>query len=103
MVIQVSKFSLSISANSGRYKRGSVVEEDFSPRSQLVSSLVEISSLVEPAGPLNEGSFLALLFFSSEISIVELLFPSLAIIVAEEKRWLDQLIYILFLGNCNCH
>jgi len=71
----------------------SVLEKDFGPLAQLISSLVEVLSSVQPTSPLNElliifphlraifrlSRFLFLHFFLSidEIRVVELLFPSL--------------------------
>ena len=54
-----------------------MVEEDLGPLAQVVSSLVEVASLVETTGPLDE--LLVLLgfgIFSSKISVVEFLFPT---------------------------
>mgnify|MGYP000557241585 CR=1 FL=1 len=55
----------------------SVMEEDLGPLAQVVSSLVEIVSLVETSSPLDELLvLLGLGVFSPEISVVEFLFPT---------------------------
>lgn len=63
---------------------GSVVEENLGPLSKWIFSLVEVSSLVETAGPLKQllvfGSSLLLCFVRSEVSIGEFLFPWLNVL-----------------------
>lgn len=56
-----------------------MVEENLGPLAELISSLVEIRSLVKASCPLNKflvfGSVSDLVLVRSEISIIELLFP----------------------------
>ena len=55
------------------------MEKYFSPLSELISSLVEIGSLVETSGPLDQflvlGAVAYLVLVGSKICIIELLFP----------------------------
>ena len=53
-----------------------MVEENFGPLAELVSSLVEVRSLVETSCPLNEIVSLGLVLCHTELSVVKLLFPS---------------------------
>jgi hypothetical protein len=61
-----------------------VVEEDFCPLTERVSSLVEVGSLMEATGPLNQLLVLrtisGLVFVGSKVSIIELLLPRLDIL-----------------------
>ena len=62
------------------YPDCSVVEEYLGPLSQLIPSLVEIFSLMQSSGPLNELVILWQIlevFLSSKIGVIEFLLPTL--------------------------
>ena len=65
-----------------------MVEEDFSPLAELISSLIEIRSLVKASCPLNEILFLDFVLGGSELGIVELLFPAFHL---AETIYIDKL------------
>lgn len=78
------------------YPDCSVVEEYLGPLSQLIPSLVEIFSLVQSSGPLNELVVLRQIlevFLSSEIGVIEFLLPSLHLsnTVGIEEPWIGCL------------
>ena len=58
-----------------------MVEENLGPLPQIVSSLVEIASLMESSGPLNQVVALVLFLLRSEVGIIELLLPSLVLLL----------------------
>ena len=56
------------------------MEENLGPLSQLIPSLVEVFSLMQSSGPLNELVILWQIlevFLSSEIGVIEFLLPAL--------------------------
>ena len=62
------------------------MEQNFSPVSKLVLSFVEIGSLVEATGPLDQlviGWLFLDILGGSKVSVVELLFPALHLIDAK--------------------
>ena len=83
----VSEVTNSRSASSESIILRSVVEENFSPVPELVLSLVEVASLVQPASPLDQRSVLLyLLLLGPKVGVVELLLPPLAIVVTVRER-----------------
>lgn len=64
----------------------SVVEKNLSPLPKVISSLVEVTSLMETTSPLNKliisGSFLSILL-GSEVSVVEFLLPTFHLLDAK--------------------
>lgn len=81
----VSLFGPKLAASQSR-SFCSVVEEDFCPLTERISSLIEISSLVEAASPLDKllifWTVAELVFVGAKVSIIELLLPRLHILGA---------------------
>lgn len=66
-----------------------MVEKDFGPVTELILSLVEIGSLVESTGPLDQlvvGWLFFDIFGGAKISVVEFLFPSFHFIDAKLNK-----------------
>lgn len=68
-------------AIESRLSLRSVVEENLSPRTELITTLVEVGSLMETTSPLNKGRVLRsggiATLLGTEISVVKLLLPAL--------------------------
>lgn len=67
-----------------------MVEKNLGPLSQLIPSLVEIFSLMQSSGPLNELVVLWQIlevFLSSEISVIEFLLPTLHL---SDTVWIEE-------------
>jgi len=80
-------------AMESRLSPRSVVEEDLGPRTELITTLVEVGSLMETTGPLNQrgvlrrGGIATLL--GTKVGVVELLLPALYLVTSigvEEAR-----------------
>ena len=82
-------------AIESRLSSRSVVEENLSPGTELITTLVEVGSLVETTGPLNQSRVLRrsgiATLLGAKISVVKLLLPALYLLTTIEKKMVNKL------------
>ena len=82
-------------AMESRLSPRSVVEENLSPRTELITTLVEVGSLMETTSPLNQrgvlrrGGIATLL--GTKIGVVELLLPALYLVTTIAEKHVNKL------------